>query len=230
MEGISIILTAFNSQDFIEETLDSIERQTYFQDNNEYEVLLGIDACENTLQKVNTIRGKYRNLKVYLNERNVGTFVTGNSLIQKAKYDYILPFDTDDVMRPEMVETLMRNLGEMVRFKMQNFGGDSLVLDTWRVALIRKECFLKINGYRDWKCGADSDLVKRFEQCFTVRRIPDVLFDRRVHPASLTNARSTNFNSRYRKRIISFVEDGRNYSTRARCILSKMSVVSQTQV
>lgn len=230
MEGISIILTAFESQDFIEETLDSIERQTYFQGNNEYEVLLGIDACEKTLQKVNAIRGKYRNLKVYMNAKNVGTFVTGNTLIKKAKYDYVLPFDTDDVMRPEMVETLMQNLGDLVRFKMQNFGGDNGVRCTWRISLIKKECFLKLRGYRGWRCGADSDLVYRFEKCFSVKQIPNVLFDRRVHPKSLTNAIRTNFKSQYRQLIISFVEDKRNYLTKEKCRLRELKVVDQTLI
>lgn len=51
-KGISIILTAWQTQKFIEESLDSIEQQTYFANFNDYEILLGIDGCEKTLEKV----------------------------------------------------------------------------------------------------------------------------------------------------------------------------------
>lgn len=51
-EGVSIILTAWKTQDYIEECLDSINKQQFFnKEKTNYEILLGIDGCEKTLEK-----------------------------------------------------------------------------------------------------------------------------------------------------------------------------------
>ena len=64
-KGVSVILTAWNTQDYIEECLDSVYKQSFFKKNDNYEVLLGIDGCEKTLNKVKGIISKYPGLKVF---------------------------------------------------------------------------------------------------------------------------------------------------------------------
>lgn len=38
---------------------------------------------------------------------NVGTYITSNTLISKAKYNKILRFDSDDIMKENMVECMI---------------------------------------------------------------------------------------------------------------------------
>jgi hypothetical protein len=53
---ISVIIAAYNADKFIEECLDSVFNQTYFVDNEYYEVLVGVDGCEKTLDKLKMIQ------------------------------------------------------------------------------------------------------------------------------------------------------------------------------
>lgn len=49
--GVSICVSAYKASDYIKECLDSINGQTYFNKNKNYEVIVGIDGCEETLEK-----------------------------------------------------------------------------------------------------------------------------------------------------------------------------------
>ena len=88
MNGITIYITAYKAKDFLKECLDSISNQTYFINNPNYEILLGIDGCEETLEFAKTIMEKYNNLRILMMNKNCGTYITSNTLIKEAKYDY----------------------------------------------------------------------------------------------------------------------------------------------
>lgn len=47
-EGVSIIITAYDTANYIEECLDSVYAQTWCKKVEEWEVLVGIDHCEKT--------------------------------------------------------------------------------------------------------------------------------------------------------------------------------------
>ena len=55
MNGISIIITAYNTKKYIKETLDSISQQDYFRSHDNFEILLGIDADSELLEYVKSI-------------------------------------------------------------------------------------------------------------------------------------------------------------------------------
>jgi Glycosyltransferases involved in cell wall biogenesis len=109
VNGISILVTAYKSANYIERCLDSIFNQTWFKTNDNWEVLLGIDGCFSTLEKIMDIKHKYPKLKYYMMINNRGTYVTSNTLLDltNPEYSHNLRFDSDDIMCPEMVEKLM---------------------------------------------------------------------------------------------------------------------------
>ena len=72
-KGVSIIITAYNTADYIEECLDSIYDQSWFKKHRNWEVLLGVDHCKETLKKVVSIMEKYPNFRVFYMIENVGT-------------------------------------------------------------------------------------------------------------------------------------------------------------
>lgn len=216
-EPISIIVTAFHSQDFIEECLDSIEKQTYFIDNNNFEVLLGIDSCQDTLKKVNQIRHKYRNLKVLMMDSNKGTYVTSNTLIYQAKHSFIR-FDSDDIMYPYMIETIMKYYNEhkVIRYKYKNFRiEDGKIVTQGLVSrsfthgsmFFDREIFMKeLFGYRDWICAADTEIIKRYgEEKIGQIETEIPMFMRRIHSSSLTQAENTKYGSLLRKSYHSLI-------------------------
>lgn len=210
-EGISICLTAWKTADYIEECLDSIENQSWFKTHDNFEVLLGIDACEETLAKVKTIMHKYRNLKVCMMNENVGTYVTTNTMMSLAQYEWLLRFDTDDVMYPNMIESLLKYTAiskfDILRPYAEDFGKrKGLLKDRHGCVLMRKSIFTEYGGYKPWKCAADGELQKRLENYTTIKKYETIVFKRRVHSTNLTIRTDTGLRSKlrseYKKQIV----------------------------
>ena len=81
---ISILIPAYKTQDYIEECLDSIVSQNYLNDV-EYEIIVGIDACKETFDKIINIRNKYEKLVIVKMDTHSGLFITLNTLLTIAK-------------------------------------------------------------------------------------------------------------------------------------------------
>jgi hypothetical protein len=205
---LTIVISAYNSQDFIEECLDSIESQTYFDGNDNYEILVGVDGCSNTLDKLLEIRVKYRNLKIYANDRNYGVYATINALMDRAEHDIILRFDADDIMKANMVKRGMYYVKEndIVMFGYDVFYGniDKVNIQKFRCAegviFVKKSLFKKAGGFRPWPCAADSEFIGRVKHNSTIKRTRARLFYRRLHDSSLTRDMQTGYKSNTRKK------------------------------
>ena len=98
---VSILIPTFNSEKFILETLQSIQKQTYIN----WEIIL-VDDCstDGTLTivakfAVNESRIQYSKLG-----ENLGTGVARNSALTSAKGRYIAFLDADDLWLPEKLE------------------------------------------------------------------------------------------------------------------------------
>lgn len=205
---ISILIPAYKADRFIKECLDSIEAQTYFEDYMDYEILIGIDGCEDTLNKVKAIRGNYRNIKVYMMERNMGVYITLNTLLTLAKNSIFIKFDADDVMRDNMVEKISESINEfdIVRYYCQKFKFSfenklDILLPDGSLAF-KKSVIEKIGGFKPWVCGADTDFLNRAKNVCSVKNIIEVLFYYRNHEESLTHDPRTGKDSQIRQGYI----------------------------
>ena len=218
-EEISIILTAYKTQDYIEEALDSIENQTYFKNNNNYEILLGVDGCFETLEKVKSIRHKYRNLRVFMMDKNVGTYVTSNTMLSLCKYDNIIRFDTDDIMFDHMVDTVMLYLKtyDYIRFGFCDFY-DTIKetkprkLKAFGICAYNRSVIKKVGGYKSWPCSADVDFYNRVEKSCNVKLVNEILFYRRRHDNSLTSNLETGCGTPIRKKYDDIIRNKKNYT------------------
>ena len=215
-EGVSIIITAYHTEKFIEECLDSVASQTWFKNNDSWEIILGIDHCEATLEKVKEIMPKYRNLRVFYNTENVGTYITSNTLIDKAKYARILRFDSDDIMKDDMVEKMMLSMStvsgcKIVKCYYKNFPAQEKKrgIDVAHgVFLCRKSIFIKYGGFMPWKCAADTEFHTRLHnEKILVITYPIILFYRRLHETSLTKSEKTNMQSEIRKEYKKYIDN-----------------------
>lgn len=217
-KSISVILSAHQEQYFIEECLDSINNQTYFKDYDDYEILLGIDGCEETKNKVLEIKDKYKNLRVFWFEDNNGPYLVFNTLISKSKYDVISIFGADDTMFDDFIEYNIKFLNDnnFIRTRCTNYrhpNRNDVIVDynTDGIILVFKEKVLNINGYRNWRCGGDTDLRKRlFLMGYKIINTPKVKFWRRIHDKSLTNSGEYVIGSPYRKNIQSIIDNNTN--------------------
>jgi len=216
IKPISILVTAYQTQDFIEEALDSIEDQTYFVDNDEYEILLGIDNCTETLEKVQSIREKYRNLRVFMMDARGGPYVTMNTLLDLVKYPHILRFDSDDVMKENMVERIL-NLGdfECVMFKCRNFSenkGFRIPSDesySQGTCYFRTRIFDRFGGFQAWEIAADTEFLTRIADYVYIKPLHEILFLRRIHANNLTVREDTGHKSKLREKYRRYIEMSR---------------------
>lgn len=206
--GISIIVTAYKAQDFIKETLDSVAAQSWFKNNDNYEILLGIDNCPETLETVKNIMNDYKNLTVIYMKENYGTYVVSNTLISLAKYKWILRFDSDDIMRIDMVESIFDLISvqpktDIIQFYFEKFSTTKEIKKQTNVAhgiiCANKNTVYDIyGGYLPWKCAADTELLTRLKSHVIFKEIPKILFYYRIHDKSLTQNESTSMKSKLR--------------------------------
>lgn len=212
--GISVILTAWNTQEYIKECLDSIYKQSFFKNDN-YEVILGIDACEKTLKKVKEILPEYPNLKVFYFKENVGTYIISNTLATFAQYKYIFRFDTDDIMMPNAVKELYeyaeKNKTDMIRGQYRIFyASTGKSVKTTKLVhgqmFIKTETLLKFGGFRPFKCAADSELALRLKKFIKIDFPKIEICLHRIHTSNLTVRNETGMESKYRKNIRAFFQ------------------------
>ena len=209
-EGVSVCITAYKAQDYIKECLDSVVQQTWFKDNDNFEIIVGIDGCEKTFEYMKTIMHNYKNLKVWMMDSNKGTYITSNTIMSRAKYENVFRFDSDDIMCNNLVETVMKEKGNsvLVRYHLKDFGDEkNEVAVAHGTIYIKKSVFLKYGGFRPWPCGADTELYCRLKNVESVKNIKDILMLRRVHDTSLTRAEDTGYKSELRKKYKRLIKE-----------------------
>jgi len=200
-DGVSVCITAYNSDKYIKECLDSVVSQTWFKNHTDWEIIVGVDGCEKTLNYLKTIMHNYKNLRVFMMDSNKGTYVTSNTIMSNSTYNNLFRFDSDDIMRPNLVETIMnkKNSYKYVLYYCKNFGSDTKSNIAAGTIYITKEMFLKYGGFRPWPCGADSELYYRLYYYEKIKTLHDILMDRRCHSESLTRSKKTCIGSDFRK-------------------------------
>lgn len=101
---ISIIIPAYNAAPFIEETIRSINSQTY----SNWEVIVIDDgSTDNTVSICDQLN--YSKVKV-IRQRNAGVAVARNNGLLSANGDYVVFFDADDLMSPDFLSVRIQAL------------------------------------------------------------------------------------------------------------------------
>lgn len=204
---VSIIISAYNSSEFIEQCLDSFMDQDY----QKFEILLGIDADQELVNKMSEIHSRYKNLRVFLMKENVGTYVTFNTLLKYAKGNRILRFDSDDIPKENLLSTIIKYDTDVVQFKFEeiNEGGDPGNLPGEKypdgVVLVKKSIFKKYGAYRPWRITSDTEFLRRLKGIISIHKINSPLFYRRVHPNSLTQLPETKQGSSLRASLTKII-------------------------
>jgi len=166
-QGLSIIIYANKAHNYIEECLNSINFQKSLL-NYEYEILIGVDTCKDTCNKLNSIKHKYKNLKIFLSENNIGVWLMKNSLVSKSQYDTLCFFNAEDLMINDFFKTNLSSLSNnnFIRVGCKKFNNPdktklSNFINTDDIICIKTSTFLQLNGYSNWKSVSDYDLINR---------------------------------------------------------------------
>lgn len=93
----SIIIAAYNSQEYIKKTIDSIVSQSIgFKDNVEI-IIVNDGSYDNTVKIVNEYIEKYpNNIRLINNSTNLGVSASRNLGINESKGEFISFLDSDD--------------------------------------------------------------------------------------------------------------------------------------
>lgn len=106
---ISIIMPSYNCGQFVEETIRSVQAQTY----QNWEIIF-MDDCstDDTIRMVSELRDKDSRIMLYKNKVNSGAAVSRNNAIREAKGRWIAFLDSDDLWEPTKLEKQVRFMEE----------------------------------------------------------------------------------------------------------------------
>lgn len=100
---VSVIIPCYNCEKYVEETLISLEKQTY----QNYEVICVNDgSVDNTETILQQWAEKKKNIRV-INQENGGVSRARNHGMKEAKAEYILFLDSDDLYAPGFIQTMV---------------------------------------------------------------------------------------------------------------------------
>lgn len=124
---ISVVIPAFNVEQYIEETLQSIFQQTY----QNFEVIVindgSTDGTADILKKMVTL---YDNRLVVINQKNSGLGATRNKGIEVSSGEYIYFFDGDDLIETTLFQKAVNAFGnsdvDIFFFSGKSFGDKNI--------------------------------------------------------------------------------------------------------
>lgn len=98
---VSIVMPAYNAQDYIQEAIQSVLQQTY----TEWELLVIDDASsDRTAEIVNQLVRKDRRVHYIKNKANIGAAESRNRGVELAKGQWIAFLDSDDCWHPDKLK------------------------------------------------------------------------------------------------------------------------------
>jgi len=98
---ISVIMSAYNSENFIAEAMDSILNQTF----KDFELIIVNDAStDNTWNIIKKYQRKDKRIKVLSNKKNLYATISRNKAIKISNGKYIAIQDADDFSLPERLQ------------------------------------------------------------------------------------------------------------------------------
>ena len=101
---ISVIIPVYNTEEYLEESIKSIINQSIGFNNIEL-ILINDGSTDNSEKICLDYKNKYSNI-TYISQKNQGVSATRNNGAEKAKSDYILFLDSDDLLYKKSLESL----------------------------------------------------------------------------------------------------------------------------
>ena len=241
MKTVSVIIAAYAAENFIGEALESVLMQNIPEDYK-LDVIVGVDGCDETWNTVSALN--YENVRYLKMERNQGTYITFNTIMEYANPDLIVRFDADDIMLQDylanQIDFLKHNQDvditrtwsiytdvnkRQIRASLENNTFTAENGESKKVAagqfMMRKEVWEKLGGFKPWKCAADSEFFVRAKFFgFKIKEIEQFGYMRRIHENSLTQLKETAIKSDIRQEYVDIIYFNRKHGmTKKECFV-----------
>ncbi|WP_407462989.1 glycosyltransferase [Methanobrevibacter sp.] len=105
---LSVVVLVYNTEEFLEECLDSLVNQTL--DDMEI-ICVNDESKDNSLNILKRYAKKYDNIKI-IDQKNTGGATAGNNGLKMAKGEYVTIMDSDDVVVEDAYEKLYNKAKE----------------------------------------------------------------------------------------------------------------------
>ena len=100
-ELVSIIMPSYNCGEYVEDTIRSVQAQTY---QNWEIIFIDDNSTDNTIKLVSELREMDERIKLFRNQINSGAAVSRNKALREAKGRWIAFLDSDDLWEPTKLE------------------------------------------------------------------------------------------------------------------------------
>ena len=106
---ISVIMPSYNCGEYVEETIRSVQAQTY----QNWEIIF-VDDCssDDTMKRVSSMLAEDDRIRVFQNSENSGAAVSRNKALREAKGRWIAFLDSDDIWEPTKLEKQIKFMEE----------------------------------------------------------------------------------------------------------------------
>lgn len=204
---IAVIICAYNSEKFLQRSLDSVFNQTL--ENRLYEVILIDDSSQDQSFKIAWANLGHENYRFFANPENKGLYFSCNRGVTLTDAEYIVRLDADDYLEKyaleEFFKTITHNDVDFVYSdRMEIYEGSSNAnhinlsnFDLFKLTacgvLMKKGLLLKIGGYRNF-LWEEYDLYIRYlkESDKKPYYIPRPLYNYFRHDKSMTHKKEWN--------------------------------------
>ena len=106
---VSIVTPTFNSEKFISETIQSVQKQTH---ENWEMIVVDDGSSDSTIEIVKEIAKRDSRIKFYPQKENIGPAKARNVGIDKVKGKYMTFLDADDIWFPNFIEKSIKTIAE----------------------------------------------------------------------------------------------------------------------
>ena len=198
---VSVLMTAYNSEKFIEEAIESVLASNY----SNFELLIVDDySMDNTLSIARKYALKDDRIRIYTNDKNLGDYHNRNKAASYAKGKYIKYLDSDDIMYPHCLDVMVRSM-EMFpdagiglssmpdpnkpypvllnprEAYLENFNGYGHFLRAPGSGIINLEAFNKVGGFSGERMIGDADLWYKMAMYYPIVKMSTFLYWDRQH-------------------------------------------------
>lgn len=201
---ISVIVPCYNQAIYLPETLDSVLHQTY---QNWEAIVVNDGSPDNTEDVALEYAAKDKRIK-YICKENGGLSSARNAGIEYAKGEFILPLDSDDIIKPEYMKKAIEAFEDSPQLKVvycnafffgiKNGLWEDVHYSGYRKLLVansifcssffRKTDWLKAGGYDENMRKGHEDwefYIRLLQDEGLVYQIPEVLFYYRTKEVSM---------------------------------------------